>query len=57
MDIKVKTHPLAEIIQKKLFGFESVPHKEQRKMINRAIKAACKYHDEAIKNANKGVLK
>lgn len=36
-------HPLAEILAKKLFGIETVPAAEQRRMVNRAIKAAVKY--------------
>jgi len=42
----VKIHPLAEIIAKKLFGIESVPPEEARKMVSRAAKAAVKWHEE-----------
>jgi len=45
MSIRVKTHPLAEIIAKKLLGIEYVPQKEMSKMVVRAVKAAVKYHD------------
>lgn len=45
--MKVKgNHPLAEILGKKLFGIESVPPAEQRKMVARAIKAALSYQEE-----------
>jgi len=44
----VKTHPLMEIIAKKLFAIETVPPEEQRKMVRRACKAAADYHDTAI---------
>ena len=48
--MKVKgNHPLAEIIAKKLFSIENVPKEEQRKMVQRAIKAAIKYHEEEMK--------
>lgn len=39
-------HPLAEIIAKKLFSIESVPAAEQRKMVNRACKAAVEYNQQ-----------
>ncbi|MCP3921694.1 MAG: hypothetical protein GY714_03825 [Desulfobacterales bacterium] len=45
MSITVKKHPLAEILSKKLFGIETVPVKEQKRMVNRAIKAAVEYHE------------
>ena len=42
--MKVKgNHPVAEILAKKLSGIEIVPAAEQRKMVNRAIKAAVEY--------------
>ncbi len=44
--MRVKTHPLMEILAKKLFSIERVPEKEQLKMKNRAIKAAVKWHEE-----------
>jgi len=44
----VKTHPLAEIIAKKLFSIESVPPEEARRMVGRAIKAAITYHHHEI---------
>jgi len=42
-------HPLAEILAKKLFSLESVPIKEQHRMLNRAIKAGVEYHKAEIK--------
>ncbi len=48
----VKTHPLAEILSKKLFGIETVPAKEQRRAVNRAIKAAVEYHEKIINKIN-----
>lgn len=36
-------HPLAEILACKLFGIESVPQKEQTRMVQGAIKAAVEY--------------
>lgn len=39
-------HPMAEILGKKLFGIESVPKEEQKRMISRAIKEAVKMYDE-----------
>ena len=41
----VKTHPLEEILSRKLFGFTTVPPQEQKRMVNRAIKAAMKEYD------------
>lgn len=46
MSIVVKTHPLMEIIAKKLSGISGVPKEEQEKMVVRAAKAAAEYHDE-----------
>ena len=48
-------HPLAEILAKKLFSIETVPAKEQKRMVNRAINAGVEYHKAEIKkleNAN-----
>lgn len=42
----VKTHPMVEIIAKKLFGIECAPAQEQRKMVSRAVKAAAKEWDK-----------
>ena len=39
MEVK-GNHPLVEILAKNLFSIETVPPREQRKMVNRAIKAA-----------------
>lgn len=44
----VTTHPLAEIIAKKLFNIESVPPAEAKRMVGRAIKAAVEYHQSEI---------
>lgn len=49
--MKVTTHPLAEIIAKKLFNIESVPPVEARKMVGRAIKAAVEYHQSELNKA------
>jgi len=46
--MEVKTHPLMEVIAKKLFGIETVPSTEKRKMITRAAKAAVKWHNSFI---------
>lgn len=48
-NMTVKVHPLGEIIAKKLFSIETVPMKEQTKMVHRACKAAMEYHDQAMK--------
>jgi hypothetical protein len=54
--MKVKgNHPLAEIMAKKLFGIETVPKEEMRKMINRAVKAVVEYHEQELKNYRAGV--
>jgi len=42
----VQTHPLAELLQKKLFGITTVPQHEQKKMVERAIKAAVSFSRE-----------
>jgi len=39
-------HPLAEILEKKLSGIETVSAKEQKRMISIAIKVAVEYHEE-----------
>lgn len=44
--VKVKTHPLIEVIAKKLLGIESVPLAEQQKMVSQACKAAVEWHDK-----------
>lgn len=48
MSIVVKTHPLAEILAKKLFGIEGVPKSEQTKMVRRSIKAAVEFYDNSL---------
>ena len=47
--MKVKTHPLAELLAKKLFGLTTQPKEEQRLMIAKAIKAAVKWHEKEIR--------
>ena len=42
-------HPLQELLAQLLFGIETVPPKEQRKMVNKACKEAVKWHKEQIK--------
>jgi len=39
MEVK-GNHPLGELLAKKLFSIETVPPKEQKRMVRRAIKAA-----------------
>lgn len=48
--MNVKTDPLMELMAKLLFGIESdnIPMKARNMMKTRAIKAAYKYHTEAI---------
>jgi len=48
MSLVVKTHPLAEILAKKLLGIEGVPKKEQSKMVAKAIKAAVEFYDNKL---------
>jgi hypothetical protein len=38
-------HPLAELLARKLSGIESVPPKEQTRMVNRAIRAAVQWYE------------
>lgn len=45
MEVK-GNHPLAEVIAKCLLGIESVPAKEQRRMVNRACKEAVKWYKD-----------
>lgn len=52
----VKTHPLMEILSKRLFGLESIPKEHQRRYINKAIKEAVKYHDEILENYKETLL-
>ena len=50
MSIVVKgNHPLAEIIGRKLLGIESVPIKEQRRMVARAVKASVEFYEQSVK--------
>lgn len=48
MSIVVNTHPLAEILVRKLLGIEVVPKAEQTKMVNRAIKATVEFYDKKL---------
>jgi len=41
----VKTHPLAEVVAKKLSGITGVPPSEQSRMANRAAKAAVEWYE------------
>ena len=52
MEVK-GNHPLAEILAQNLFSIETVPPKEQRKMVNRAIKAAVTWvkNNKAVEQA------
>ena len=54
--MKVKTHPLAEIIARKLSGIDTVPPTEQRRMVSRAITAAVKYHEDKLNEAGKNIF-
>ena len=45
----VKTHPLMEILARKLFGLESIPKEHRRRQINSAIKEAVKAHSGVLK--------
>lgn len=42
-------HPLQELLGKLLFGIETVPAKEQRKMVNRACREVGRWHDAKVK--------
>jgi len=41
-------HPLTELLAKLLFGIETVPAKERKRMVNRACKEATKWHKEQV---------
>lgn len=46
MSISVKpNHPLKELLAKLLFGIETVPMAEQRRMVNRACREAVEWHE------------
>ena len=48
-DINVQPqHPLVELLAQRLFGITTVPAPEQRRMVQRACKAAAEYHDAEI---------
>ena len=50
MGLSVKPHhPLQELLAQLLFGIETVPMKEQRRMVNRACKEAVKWHEAQMK--------
>lgn len=46
--MNVKTHPLGELLAKKLFSIENVPKEGQKRMVRRAIKSAVKFYDEKL---------
>lgn len=51
--MKVKgNHPLAEVILRTLSGVETVPAQEQKRMVNRAAKAAVKWYEEQSNESN-----
>jgi len=53
MSLTVKgNHPLAEVIACALFSIETVPVAEQKRMVNRAAKAAVKWHEENKTSGN-----
>jgi len=41
-------HPLQELLAKELFAIETVPVKEQTRMVNSTIRAAVKWHKEQV---------
>jgi len=46
MNLQIKPHhPLQELLAKLLFGIETVPVAEQKRMVNRACRAAVKWYD------------
>lgn len=49
------THPLAELLARKLFGIEGVPRNEQTKMVRQAIRAAVDWHETVIKRKDEAV--
>jgi len=46
MTPKVNKHPVAEELAQLLFGIETVPQKEQRRMVHRACKELAKFVDK-----------
>ena len=58
MNVK-PNHPLQELLAKLLFGIETVPPKEQRRMVNRACREAVKWHEKQMKleGAMHGILR
>ncbi len=45
--MKVKSHhPLMELLARLLFSIETVPSKEQKRMVNRACQEAVRWHKE-----------
>jgi len=57
MSINVKLHKHGELLSSLLLGIETVPVKEQTKMIRRCIKEAMKAYDKDIKEARECGLK
>ena len=48
--MQVKTqHPLSELIAQILFNIESVPEKEQRRMVQKACSSAERWYTERVK--------
>lgn len=43
--MNVKTHPLAEILAKALFGIHGVPENYSQRMVTQAIKKAVEWHE------------
>lgn len=43
-------HPLVELLASLLYGIETVPRDEQRKMVTRAIREAVKWHDQRVRD-------
>jgi len=49
MSISVKPHhPLQELLAQLLFNIESVPPREQKRMVNFACKKAAEWHDKKM---------
>lgn len=44
-------HPLQELLAKLLFSIETVPPKEQKRMVSRACNKAAEWHKKQIKTA------
>lgn len=54
--MRVKSHhPLQELLAQLLFSIETVPPKEQRRMVNRACREAVKWHKVQIKDMQRWI--